>query len=161
MGWGRAGDAPLTTSSGENPYFVESGGAWFGVHDDPNATEPLRHPPREIEDVPEQCASDALALRIAVHGETCEPEHGHRVGGELLLQCGWQCLDLDRSGRHGCVAEDAACGVIERDVGGPDVMPELVLTGILDEEAVEVDVAALEAAAVVRWLKDPNRRCHG
>jgi hypothetical protein len=53
--------------------------------------------------------------------------------------------------------ESEALVVVDSHVGGADMMPELVLTGEAEEEAIEVELSRAKTASVIGRPKAPNR----
>jgi hypothetical protein len=98
--------------------------------------------------------SDAMILSRGFDREAGEPKHRQRVARQLAAQRRRGVLTFDLARRDGGVANDAFA--INRDVRRANVMTELVLSGVLDEEAIEVRVARAEDGSVVLLPERPN-----
>lgn len=80
-----------------------------------------------------------MSLGRLLDGEPSEPEHRERVPRELSTGRDRQVVNLDMRRRHGRKPEDGS--VLDGDVGDTHVLAELVLSGELLKEAVEIGIA--------------------
>ena len=123
----------------EAQRLVECLGARLRVDHDPDAAVLGREPKREPQHEAEQRLADAPAVHGAVDCEPAQAEDGQRVVGQPLRLARGEVVDLDVAWRDRGVPPDASA--FGGDVGRADVVPELVLAGVLLQEPIEVDVA--------------------
>jgi hypothetical protein len=113
---------------------------------------PLRHD----EDCLEEGEPDPAPLCPLVDGQTREPKDGERIARKAPVFRGLEIPDLDLRRRHRDEPDDASC--LLGDVGGADVVLELVLSRESLEEPVEVRISAGESLPVVAGPDRQRRR---
>src|SRR5207249_2996664 len=102
----------------------------------------------------QELPSEAHRLRRAIDGETGQPERRHRIAGDLPPEALREVFDVDVARRDCDEAEDASA--IHRNVGYPQIVPELVLARVPEEEAVQRFVARREGGTIVTRAERPN-----
>jgi len=109
-----------------------------------STTTPTHPRSRAIcKDETEQLPAKTPPLKRIVNGQASQAQDRQRIPRELLAPGRGQVLDLQMPRGHRGVAHDPA--VFHCHVGDADMMPELVLAGVLLEEAIQVEVPGAKA----------------
>lgn len=128
--------------------LIEAHALWLGVGDDCDAAEAVALFDGEGEHVAKERAADAVALGARVDTQACQTQDGKRIGGQMFAEASARYA-RPFDGRRGDRGEADDSFADDGDVGHGEVQLELVLAGVVFEEAVEVVLSAREAAAVV------------
>ncbi len=96
----------------------------------------------EGEDGPQECGTDTPAARRLLGREPRESQDGQRITRETLPVGLWNIVACDLGRCDGREAEDGP--IVDGDVGCSDMMPELILSGVTLEKAVELDIPGTE-----------------
>lgn len=102
----------------ESIAFIEGDSLRFGVDDDADTPEVTGHRPCKDEHGLEEAEPHAAPLRLLIHGQSSEPEHGKRIVRQATMLCGRESSNLDLRGRHRRKPHDGA--VIVGNVGRTD-----------------------------------------
>ena len=130
----------------ESDAGVEVDRIGFRIDDDADAAVLLRHLQAEQHDVAQERLADALTFHSRIDSESGEAQHRQGVARQLSPESRRQTLALQLAGRDRRVAHDAL--TVDGNIGCTDVMTELVLAGVLGEEAIEVGVIRAKGLAV-------------
>ena len=133
----------------------------FGIGDDADATQRVTLIQRERQDMAEQRAPHTEALGPLIYAEPREPKDRERVGRQSSSHpCGGEVSPLQTSDRDGRESEQPTfyCGYVSYR----EVKLELVLTGVVVEEAIEIRLTARKRSPVVVGSEQPdlNVFCH-
>jgi hypothetical protein len=110
--------------------------------------------PGELTHEPKQLCAEPLRPDRSLDREPGEPKDGHGVTRLCRSRGGGQRFDVELSWSDRHKAEDSA--LPDRDVSHTEVMSELVLTGVLAEEAIENFIARVKRRTVIARPKCPN-----
>ncbi len=131
----------------ETELLIEGDCIRLGVDDDAYTAELVRHSVSEREDGLEEGRPDAASSGRVFGCQSREAQDRQRIARETLSLSLGNAVGryLRRSDRG--EAEDPS--VVDRYVGGADVVPKLVLSGESLEEAIEVDVSRAEPRPII------------
>lgn len=132
---------PNTLQGHETVTFIERDCVRFRIGHDANATKAVTLVQSQPKDMPEQRKSDSAALYSSVDTEPGEPEHQKRIAGKTASQsCRRETITLQARRSHGCEAKNVAVDC--RNIRDRQVQLELVLSGVVLEEAIEIGLSA-------------------
>jgi pimeloyl-ACP methyl ester carboxylesterase len=94
----------------------------------------------ENEDSAKKRRADACAVEVLVSGKPGEPEHWQRILWKAFGLGERQVLYFDLRRGNGCESDNEFV-LVDGNVGGAEMVAELVLTSETEEEAVEVDLS--------------------
>ena len=139
----------------EPERFIERDGALLRVGDHPLAPDGVALCEGQRQDVSHQRTPDAEPLGAAVHAESGQAEHGERVPGQPASEGGvGDVFPLEPTAGHRGVPEQNVAA--HSDPGHREVQLELILSGVVLEEAVDGCVTAPERGPVVRRRQTPD-----
>ena len=123
----------------EAQLLVEANRALLRVDEHADTPIVVRESEGQLQDEAQELSSQALPMHGLIDSQTPQSQDWKRIARQLPPGSGWEIVDLHVPRRHGRKAENEPS--LDSDVRRADVVTELVLAGVLLQEAVEGGIA--------------------